>query len=520
MGRQLRNGDGAPLHTANPVLWRRWSAPGGYAELVRVGVPLILSTGFWSIQQFVDRMFLSWYSPEAVAAASPAGLVAWTIASVFVGTAAYVDTFVAQYYGARQYGRIGPAVWQGVYLTGIAAVAGVGAFLVAEPLFALTGHPPGVLALEVRYYRVLSLGMFAPVLGSALSSFFSGRGDTWVVMWASAIATLTNVVLDYALIFGKWGMPELGITGAALATVASGLVAVAVYAVLFLGQQHDGEFRTRRGWRPEGELFKRLLRFGLPSGMHFFLDILGFTAFVIIAGRLGTAELAATNIAFNINSLAFMPLYGIGIAVSILVGQWIGADRPDLAEKSTWSGFHLSAAYMTLFAFGYLVFPRVFLRPFAAQADAAQMARVFATAVVLLRFVAAYSLFDAMNVIFGSAIKGAGDTRFVALVNVALSWAVMVIPSYVAVSVFGKGLLTMWGAATLYIMLVGLTFLLRFLRGKWKSMRVIEVPRTGVLRVPEGCHAPEGLLGALPAGTTEEGREGLPRVAGSNGSGN
>ena len=494
----MRNGTDR-VNFAPQRLLRRWDAPGGYAELLRVGVPLILSTGFWSIQQFVDRMFLSWYSPEAVAAASPAGLVSWTIASVFVGTAGYTNTFVAQYYGARQYTRIGPAVWQGVYLTLLAMVVGLAAFAVARPLFSITKHPPAVTELEVAYFRVLSLGMFTPVLGSALSSFFSGQGRTWVLMWANGIATLTNIVLDYGLIFGKWGLPQLGISGAAIATVAAGLVAVGVYAVLFFDGKHDGQFRTRRGWRPDFALLVRLLRYGLPSGLHFLLDILGWALFVIIAGRLGTLELAATNIAFNINSLAFMPLYGIGLAVSILVGQWIGAERADLAERSTWSGFHLSAVYMSLFALGYLLVPRLFLRPFAFQADAAQMGAVLATTALLLRFVAAYSLFDAMNIVFGSAVKGAGDTRFVMLVNVALSWAVMVVPSYLGVVVFGKGLLTIWSSATLYIALVGVAFLLRFLAGKWKSMRVIELPRTGVVRVPECCHAPEGVLGAIAA---------------------
>jgi MATE family multidrug resistance protein len=493
----LRNAIERVTFPCTEPIWKRWHGPGGYAELLRVGIPLILSTGFWSIQQFVDRMFLAWYSPEAVAASSPAGLVSWTIASVFVGTAGYVNTFVAQYYGARHYTRLGPAVWQGVYLTVLALLVGVAAFALARPMFALAGHPPAVTELEVAYFRVLSLGMFAPVLGSALSSFFSGRGQTWVVMWASALATLTNIVLDYGLIFGKWGLPELGITGAAIATVVAGMVAVVVYAVLFFDGKHDGEFHTRRGWRPDFPLFARLLRYGLPSGMHFLLDILGWTFFVIIAGRLGTSELAATNIAFNINSLAFQPLYGIGMAVSILVCQWVGAELVDLAERSTWSGFHIGAIYMSLFALGYLLLPRLFLLPFAARADAAQMGTALASTVVLLRFVAAYSMFDAMNIVFGSAVKGAGDTRFVMLVNVALSWIVMVVPSYVAVVVFGKGLLTIWTTATLYIMLVGVAFLWRFLAGKWKSMRVIEVPRTGLVRVPECCHTPEGVLGAI-----------------------
>ena len=95
----------------------RWTSTGGYREVLVIAVPLILSTSAWSVQHFVDRMFLSWYSPETLAASMPAGILFFTLMSLFIGTASYVSTFVAQYFGAERYERIGPALWQGVYIS-------------------------------------------------------------------------------------------------------------------------------------------------------------------------------------------------------------------------------------------------------------------------------------------------------------------------------------------------------------------------------------------------------------------
>ncbi|NIW98799.1 MAG: hypothetical protein GWN13_11235 [Phycisphaerae bacterium] len=96
-------------------LKQRWRERSGYGEVLKIAFPLILSTGSWSVQHFIDRMFLTWYSPQAIAASMPAGLLFWTVISLFVGMAVYVNTFVAQYYGAKRKDRVGPSVWQGIY---------------------------------------------------------------------------------------------------------------------------------------------------------------------------------------------------------------------------------------------------------------------------------------------------------------------------------------------------------------------------------------------------------------------
>ena len=452
----------------------RWDCGGGYREVLVVAIPLILSTATWSVQHFVDRMFLTWYSPETIAAAMPAGMLNFSLISIFMGTAGYVTTFVAQYHGAKRYHRIGPALWQGVYISLFGGIVLLCAIPLARPIFSIVGHSLQVQQNEVVYFQILCLGGGAYIASYALSGFFSGRGKTWPVMWVNVFTTVVNLILDYALIFGRWGFPELGIRGAAIATVVAGVFSFLVFLALLSTRRNDDVYRTIRGWRPEKDLFVRLLRFGFPSGVQFFLEIAGFTGFVLVVGRLGTASLAATNIAFNINTLAFMPMIGCGIAISVLVGQYLGADQPDLAQAAAYSGFHLTFIYMVSIAAAYVLVPDIFVAPFAHRADPSGFGEIYRYSIVLLRFVAVYSIFDTMNVIFCSAIKGAGDTRYVMTMTVILSIFVLIIPVYLAVEVFKTGLMIAWVTATAYVSLLGITFYIRFRGGKWKTMRVIE----------------------------------------------
>lgn len=452
----------------------RWSCEGGYRQFLVIAVPLILSTGTWSVQQFVDRMFLSWYSTDMIAAAMPAGILNFTVLSVFIGIASYIGTFVAQYYGAGRYDRIGTAVWQGVYISLVGGLLLLCLVPLAWPIFTRIGHAPTIMKYEVAYFQILCLGGVPVIASASFSAFFSGRGKPWPVMWVNTVSTAFNLILDYALIFGKWGFPEMGIKGAALATVFSALLSLFLFLLLISQKVYRKKYGTLKGWRLEKTLFVRVIRFGLPSGIQFFLDVAGFTAFILILGRMGTTTLAATTIAFNINTLAFMPMLGAGMAVSILVGQYLGRDMPELAQKGVYSGFHLTFIYMTSIALAYVIVPNIFIAPFAAQADKESFREIYPMAVFILRFVAVYSVFDTLNIIFSSAIKGAGDTRFVMVVIFILSVFILVLPTYVSVVVMAWSITVPWIIATLYLTLLGFAFFVRFLGGKWRDMRVIE----------------------------------------------
>lgn len=455
-------------------LKERWNAEGGLREVLALAFPLILSTGSWSIQHFVDRMFLSWYSPETIAAAMPSGILNFAVMSLFIGTTSYVSTFVAQYNGAGMNHRVGPAIWQGIYFSMIGGIFMLCLMPLSGPIFDYVGHEGAIRVNEIIFFKYICLGGFPVIASSALSGFYTGLGRPWPVMWVNVFATMVTLVLDYVLIFGNWGFPEMGMKGAAIAMVVSAYLSFFAYIVLLAKSSHKKAFGIFSGWRPDRDLFGRLIRFGLPSGIQFALDMAGFTAFVLILGRLGEVNLAATNIAFNINTLAFMPMVGIGIAVSVLVGRYLGSGKAELASRSTYSGFIMTFVYMSSVAVLYAAVPEIFTAPFAAHSDSASFPEIKELAEILLRFVALYSIFDTMNVIFASALKGAGDTRFVMYMIVLVSLFVLVLPTYVLIMVLGYGIMAAWTIATVYVILLGFMFLFRFRQGSWRKMRVIE----------------------------------------------
>jgi MATE family, multidrug efflux pump len=460
--------------------WRRfWSGPGGGGDVLALAYPLILSQMSFTVQVFVDRLFLTWYSREAVAGAVVGLIATLSVIGVFLGTGEYLTTFVAQYLGAGRRERIGPVMWQGVYFSMAAGLLVAALSPLAGPVFALAGHEPVVQGYEAAYARILLVGAFPTILMATLSTFFAGRGRTQVVLWVSLLATLVNAALDYLWIFGHLGFARSGVAGAAWATVTSQAVGGAIYLALMLRRRHRAEYRTLAA-RLQPELLLRFLRFGLPAGLQYSLELLAFALFLVIVGRIGTDGLAASGIAFNLNMIVFMPMLGLGVGVSSLVGRYLGANRPDEAERTTWSAFWMSLAYMSVCGAAYVLAPNLLLAPYAAGADPATFGQVGRIAVVLLRFVALYSIFDMMNVVFASGLKGAGDTAYPLVASVALSWAVMLVPAYLLCIVGNAGVYTAWAAASAYVAVLGLLMLTRFRAGRWKALRVIE-PRIAEL---------------------------------------
>lgn len=475
-----------------------WQAPGGLREVARMALPLIISTASWTLMQFTDRVFLLWHSADAVAAALPAGMLSLAVVCVPLGIAGYVSTFVAQYHGARRPHRIGVAVWQAVGVGVLAVPLVLATNPLAPALFSAAGHPPQIAALETSYYQILSFGAGGMVICSALAGFFTGRGDMRTIMVVDTLAAALNVVLDYCWIFGHAGFPALGMAGAGWATVVATWCRVLVYMALWLRPAFREQYQTLAGCRFDLELFKRLLWFGGPSGLQFLFDVGGFSFYLLLIGQLGSRELAASSLAFNVNGLAFMPVYGISMATSTLVGQRLGENRPDLAARATWTAFALAAGLMLVVAAVYVLAPDWLLTAHRAQGDAVEFAHLRDLTVVLLRFVAFYCLFDAMNMIFASAIKGAGDTRFVLLTTLALA-AMPVALAWIGIRFWGLGLYWAWVAVTAWVCLLGLVFLWRFVQGRWRDMRVIEAAPV---------EASEELLGAstidaMPVGPPE-----------------
>ncbi len=458
-------------------LQSRWTRPNGYGEVLRISLPLVISMGSYTVMLFTDRLFLGHYALDALAAATPAGLLALMCMCFFSGVVGFTNTFVAQYVGAGAPRRVGRALWQAVYFS-----LGAGAILAALApfgglVFRWAGHAPEIIGLEAVYFSILMLGSFFPLLSSGIESFYSGRGLTRTIMAVNLVGMALNVPLNYALINGRWGLPELGIAGSAVATVASNALVLLLFIFAIFRKQNEAAYGVRSGRAFNRELFGRLLKFGVPAGLQYFVDMFAFTFFLLMIGRLGRNELAATNLAFALNSLCFMPMIGFSVAVSTLVGQAIGRGRPEDGVAVTRSALHLTNAYMWTVALIFVLFPVPLCDLFRSAAqDPAEFAAVRDLAAVLLRFIAFYSVLDACSVIYSGTLKGAGDTKFIGWTVLILGLAVIVAPVYLAVVKFQAGLYTAWTFATAYVCLLALIFYGRYRRGRWKTMRVIERP--------------------------------------------
>ncbi len=455
------------------VQW--WQQPAGGREVLIVALPMVISCLSWTVMTFVDRIFLNMLSPTAMAASFSASTIWFSLTCLPLGVCAYANSFVSQYNGDKQFDQIGPSVWQAIWVALILTPFLLLANPLAPSFFAIAGHDPAIQLEEVRYFQALNWGAGGMLVAQAAATFYSGRGKTGVVMLVDSFFAGLNVVLDYVWIFGYFGFPEAGSAGAGYATAVAMWLKALVYVLLLVQRAHRGEFGTGQ-WQLNMARWWKLWYYGGPSGLQMVLDVIGFTSFVVLVSRLGKIEAAATTMAFSVSTLAFMPIWGFGMAAGILVGQHLGEDNPKLAERASWNSLGIGMAYMAVISLLYIIVPDLFLTAFANKdpeliADSEQIAKLATT---LLLFVAAYNLFDASLTILVNAIKGAGDTRFVLWVSLIMA-AVLALLSWLAVEVIHAGLYGCWILVVGWVWILGIVYFLRFLSGKWKKMRVIEM---------------------------------------------
>lgn len=455
-------------------------SPGSFRELLQVAVPLMLSAGTLSIMNVADRAMLTGWSQDALAAVMPAGMMHWTVVCVPMGMILYANTFIAQFDGSGQPRKMMVALWQAIWLAMTCGSLLMLCPLISGQALALTGQPAGVIADEKTYFDTLCLGCPLVMISMALSCFYSGRRRTNVILAVNILSVLVNFGMDYVLIFGRAGFPAMGIRGAALATLAGRLCEVGIYAFLITRSVNRQRFPMFSTWKPDVGLLKKFVRFGLPSGAHYLVEYIGFTVFLFILGRLSRDALAASNLAFGINALIYVPLLGFGTAVQTLVGHHIGADLKPAATQTTWNATLLAIIWTGVTALLLVLFPRPCLQPFLlfakAGKDANAIESILPIAAMLLRFVAIYSIFDALAVVFASALRGAGDTIFPMLLTLCSSWFIMALPSWILVQQEGIELHHLWWTATAHVMAMGLLMMARFLTGRWKQIHIVDEP--------------------------------------------
>lgn len=452
-------------------------AAGSLRELLQVAVPLMLSAGTLSIMNAADRAMLTGWSRDSLAAVTPAGMMYWTIVCIPIGMILYANTFIAQFDGAGQPQKMMASLWQAIWLALVCGTLLMLCPLISGPALSLTTQPAAVIAEEKAYFDTLCLGCPLMMLTTALSCFYSGRRRTRVILAVNLSSVMVNFGVDYLLIFGRAGFPALGIQGAALATLSARFCEVVIYTTLITRKANRRQFRLFACWKPDRELLVKFLRFGFPSGAHYFVDNLGFTAFLFILGSLSRDALAASNLAFGINALIYVPLLGFGTAVQTLVGHHIGADLKAAATRTTWNAVILATVWTGAMAVMLVVFPVLCLQPFLAFAQSGKgveaIESILPTAAMLLQFVAVYSVFDALAVVFASSLRGAGDTVFPMLLTMFSSWFIMALPAWWIVRQEGSEIHHVWWTATVHVLVMGVLMMGRFLTGRWKLIQIV-----------------------------------------------
>lgn len=452
-----------------------WTRQSGGREVLRVAAPLVVSSLSWTILTFIDRMMLNHVSGSAMAGAFSASIAWFAVASLPIGVCTYANTFVAQYDGARQPERIGLVIWQAVWIALCFGLLFLAALPLAPRLFGLANHDSQTLAYEIQFFQIMCAGGPALLLAQSIASFYSGRGQTWVMMFVEASIDMLCIGIDYCWIFGHLGFPAWGVAGAASATVLCLWLKAIVYLILFLQPRYRERFGTLAGWRWDGELLHRMLHYGWPSGVQMLLDVTGFTVFILLVGQLGGAAAEATSMAFSVSSLAFMPVYGLHIATCVLVGERLGENRDDLAASVTMTSLQIALGYMLLISLLYFFVPDIFLTGFFSHSTTAATnhAEVRDVAAMLMKFVAGYNLLDATQMIFVGALKGAGDTRFLLRVSLLLA-SLLTGFSYLSVQVWHLSVYQCWTLVVLWCLIAAAMYVVRFWQGKWRRMRVIE----------------------------------------------
>ncbi|MCH7644362.1 MAG: MATE family efflux transporter [Myxococcales bacterium] len=428
--------------------------------------PVVLTQLSTSLMGVVDSAMVGRIGPTELAAVGFGGIWLWTLFSILYGTASGIQTFVSQADGAGDSRSCGRWVWQGFYAllpAGIALVA-VLAWLL-EPALALLGPSLEMRALTADYVQARLIGELGFVAVMVLNSFHRGLGDTRTPLYVTLLANAVNLVLDYGLIFGAFGLPEWGVAGAGLATAIAQWSNAIALLVLFQRRSIAERCNTRPVVINKKQI-KRFLWTGAPIGGQWFIGMMSFSAFTTLVARMGDESMAASQAFVMLLSLSFMQAVGISIATAILVGRYIGAGDTAAVIRTFRSSILLGFLLALAIAIAFVAIPIPLLRIFTDDPGVLELGRP------LLLLGALFQLLDAVAIISEGALRGAGDTRWPFAVETALGWGLLVPLAYFVGVFLERGLTGAWLAALLHILVLAVMLFLRFRSNAWQKIRI------------------------------------------------
>lgn len=501
---------------------------GPVRELMVVALPAIVTMTSYTLMQFADMMIVArWVNADALAAVGNAGVCAFVPGATMMGLISVVNTFVSQNLGAGRAER-GPAyAWNGLWLTTMLwALLLVPWAIFLPEIFAGMRHlmhleavSTNVQAMEIAYGRIMVLGLIFTIAARNMSHYFYGMHKPAVVMVSAIGANIVNIVASLALVMDKvtipWladqpiQLPALGVSGAAWGTVIGSAFELLLPIALFLSPRYNTPYRTRAAWRPSLTHMKDLFKLGWSPALMFGNELICW--WIFMAGFIATfdnGEHAVHNtagwIVLRYMHLSFMPAVGCSIALSAIVGRYIGKQDIPTAVRRTWLGLWLTIAYMGLWAIAFVMFREPLIAVFVTHTDSAStppdvQQQIIKVGAQVLIIAAAFQMFDAVAIAISGALRGAGDTVFPGIVTIILSWTCIVGLGHVAVHQFPQwGSLGPWGAAALYIILLAITLFWRFMGDAWKTKSVVREREAKAMGI-DCRHCGYDLTGLNPA---------------------
>ncbi len=435
-------------------------------RLLILAAPIIATMISRMAMGAIDFVMVSRLGTEATAAISPSTLLVFTVIVLGMGMATCIQTFASQAVGRGEHAMAAAYARQGFLFAGFFLLLSYPAAQLVEPFWAMVGHPPEVQSLEVAYCETAFWCMGFSIVCASLDGFFNGVQRPGVGLISVVVSLAFNACANYALIYGNWGFPEMGIRGAAVATVIAWGVRAGMLTAVFLSRGFHQQYRTRTGWRIDGGKLRGIVRVGGPTSAQWVLDIGSWFVFLtLLMPEFGTTTSAASNIGLQYMHFSFMPAIGICIALCSLVGHAIGEGRPDLAQRRAKACMLVSGAYMG--AIGLVLW----LARYPLMGLFSSDPEVIRVGAGVLVWAAVFQVFDALGMTYMNALRGAGDTRWPAVAVALHCWVIFIMGGYlVSRYVPSLGYHGPWMMCTAYIILLGLVLRWRFVSGAWRKI--------------------------------------------------
>ena len=435
-------------------------------ELARIALPMVVSQGTFAVMIFTDRYFMSQIDSIHMAAALGGGVAAFFSFCFFTGLLSYANALTAQYLGAGELGKCSKVVTQGIVITVICSPALVLITYLVSDIFENVGHDSAQVELEKTYYTILMLGVIVTLTKTCLSSYFAGIGRTRVVMICDVCGLVFNVPLCYVMVFGKLGLPELGIVGAGISTIIASFFACLLFFLFYLEREHRVKFFVMNSFHIDWGVLRRFWRLGFPSGLELFLNVAAFNLFLLMFQGYGVVEGASAAIVFNWDLLSFVPMIGLNIGVISLIGRFVGANDMARTDEVMSAAFFLGIFYSAILAILYISFRFPLVEVFSPpEGDFSEIRSLSAFMMIGL---SSYVMADAIIIISGGVLRGAGDTRWLMYTSVGLHWA-MLIAQYYVILVWQFGPQVSWLTFCAMIFAIAIVYVWRLQSGVWRD---------------------------------------------------